>query len=94
MKKNFLTSVAFALALVLVDCDDSTSANSSPGDENPAEESSSSVTPSSSSRVILSSSSSVSFAIAKDLAVLLQVLALWFPLVPWSPLRRLLAPLA
>lgn len=78
MKKNFLTSVAFALALGLVACDDSTSANSSPGDENPAEE----------------SSSSVSFAIAKDLAVLLQVLALWFPLVPWSPLRRLLAPLA
>ncbi|MDO4947493.1 MAG: fibrobacter succinogenes major paralogous domain-containing protein [Fibrobacter sp.] len=42
MKKNFLTSVAFALALGLVACDDSTSANGSSGDENPAEVSSSS----------------------------------------------------
>ncbi|MCQ2089567.1 MAG: fibrobacter succinogenes major paralogous domain-containing protein [Fibrobacter sp.] len=52
MKKNFLTSVAFALALGLVACDDSTSANGSSGDENPAEESSSSVILSSSSSVI------------------------------------------
>ncbi|MCQ2100471.1 MAG: fibrobacter succinogenes major paralogous domain-containing protein [Fibrobacter sp.] len=45
MKKNFLAlgTCAFALALGLVACDDSTSANSSPGDEIPAEESSSSV---------------------------------------------------
>lgn len=60
MKKNFLTSVAFALALGLVACDDSTSANGSSGDENPAEESSSSVIPSevegSSSSVVVSSS--------------------------------------
>ncbi|MCQ2098549.1 MAG: fibrobacter succinogenes major paralogous domain-containing protein [Fibrobacter sp.] len=45
MKKNFLAlgTCAFALALGLVACDDSTSANGSSGDENPAEESSSSV---------------------------------------------------
>ena len=52
MKKNFLTSVAFALALGLVACDDSTSANGSSGDENPAEGSSSSVIPGTSSSVI------------------------------------------
>ena len=60
MKKNFLTSVAFALVLGLAACDDSTSANGSSGDENPAEESSSSVIPSevegSSSSVVVSSS--------------------------------------
>ncbi len=45
MKKNFLAlgTCAFALALGLVACDDSTSANGSSGDENPAEVSSSSI---------------------------------------------------
>ncbi|WP_176421806.1 fibrobacter succinogenes major paralogous domain-containing protein [Fibrobacter sp. UWH1] len=58
MKKIFLTCVVLALGLVA--CDDSTSANGSSGDENPAEESSSSVIPSevegSSSSVTSSSS--------------------------------------
>ena len=41
MKKNFLAlgTCAFALALGLVACDDSTSANGSSGDENPVEDS-------------------------------------------------------
>ncbi|MCQ2108763.1 MAG: fibrobacter succinogenes major paralogous domain-containing protein [Fibrobacter sp.] len=69
MKKNFLTSVAFALALGLVACDDSTSANGSSGDENPAEVSSSSVIPSEakqSSSSVVSSSSVTSSSSAKS----------------------------
>ncbi|SHH90478.1 hypothetical protein SAMN05720766_13614 [Fibrobacter sp. UWH9] len=43
MKKNFLALGTCAFALGLVACDDSTSANGSSGDENPAEVSSSSI---------------------------------------------------
>ncbi|MCQ2093149.1 MAG: fibrobacter succinogenes major paralogous domain-containing protein [Fibrobacter sp.] len=61
MKKNFLALgiCTFALALGLAACDDSTSANGSSGDENPAEVSSSSVTLSGGSAEVEGSSSSV-----------------------------------
>ncbi|MCQ2104518.1 MAG: fibrobacter succinogenes major paralogous domain-containing protein [Fibrobacter sp.] len=68
MKKNFLAlgTCAFALVLGLVACDDSTSANGSSGDENPAEVSSSSVIPSSSSSVILSDSEGSSSSVVSS----------------------------
>ena len=56
MKKNFLTNVAFALALGLVACDDSTSSGPS-GDGNLVEDSSSSVIPSTGSGQALSGGS-------------------------------------